>query len=419
MEEITNGTKFEQLSGVQNILVTLFENIYNDDTYQDYLKELENDTSNTAAKKLTNINQVAGNLNVFNNVSKPLFIAKDIGILIGASNVLLMIKDYNKDEKVTGYIDGSKKEQVFLTDYGVYRLLLSYKSKLADVFRKLIYKLIDYMQHEETQKYKMLINELANENKELIAESMNELNENVIKYKQLYSEERKKRLEIEDEKVELEGECNFNEMYINQLKIEKTSVMERLTNKYQDATLDETNLALEKLKHKFMKEFTISIVNPKILDESFATRIKEEDLFYSEYKYHFDYLSESPDAVIECNHSEMYYVMLTLISPLAKAEKAEKPEKPVSKTLAKLSKKTIPKEDFLEFKEPEKVVGDYVQIASEFVIDKNSFSELIDILKSEVVCYAFKPKIKSSTNFVFKTTVEYIKLITRNLIIDA
>ena len=84
---------FKELNEVQSIVGTLVENIYNDDSYQEYLNELQENDSVTSTKKAQNIKQTFTDLRVFNTHSEPLFLANDIGVIIGASNVNQMVKN--------------------------------------------------------------------------------------------------------------------------------------------------------------------------------------------------------------------------------------------------------------------------------------------------------------------------------------
>lgn len=402
--ELVTYNQLEEKEVLQNIVGTLVENIYNDDSYQEYLKDLQETGTELSSRKVKNIQQTFTDMRVFNTNKSPLFLANDIGIIIGASNVNATIRNYSITEKITGMIVYKNKlvKRTFLTKNGMHRLLFNNKTKLAEVFRGLIYKLTDYMFEYEYEKVKTIIGEFTSKNSALINASKIELESNVKKYKSLYEFEQKERTyleisavenykllkEIESERNEVEIEQSFNVMYIEQLKNEKNNVLEKIYNIQDESILDETNQALLNMKKKFLKEFTISLVTPKHLSEFFNQKKNIYDLSkeynYDSYINDFDFIVNILEVSGNINIEEIFYLHVEL-------------------KVATKSK--------------EEIDPNYVYAASEYVQDKTKFLELMDLVKLECESYQIGTK-KGANSIIYKTTIEHIKSIARNLIIS-
>lgn len=409
---------YDQVEEVQSIVNTLVESIYLNPEYQDHIKELEESNDKGSTKKVINIKNTFADIRVFGSNTEPLFLATDIGIILGVSNVNVMTKAYTSDERVIGFINewSGKNERnkimkkIFLTKHGVYRIIFNNRSKLSEVFRGFIYKLIDHMFEHEHAKLKAIISEFTKENPKLVEEGLHELDVNVKKYKELYEIERRERELIESEKTELEATFNFSEMYIVQLQMEKTNIINRLSSRTYDENLDETNMALEKVKRRYCKEFTISLVSPKMLDEIFSpTRkppydISEEMFILNSYKNGYAFLLKSLNVGNDINIEEIYYLYLEYTPNGSDAKKADKSNK-------------ISKSAKAEYVKPVNIVrsvdDDYTCIASDYVLEKTEFGNMIDILKEECNHYQIS---KTKKSYIFRTTIEHIRMIARNLL---
>lgn len=66
---------------------------------------------------------------------------------MGVSNLAARLKDFTDEEKVTGILKGttSHRETEFLTRYGIYRLAFTSRNAIGEIFKKFLYKVIDYM----------------------------------------------------------------------------------------------------------------------------------------------------------------------------------------------------------------------------------------------------------------------------------
>lgn len=396
-----------QIDKTENIITTLVENIYRDDLYQDYLKDLEVSDTKSDAKKLTNIKQTFSNIRIFNTHSEPLFLAKDIGIIIGASNVNQMTKSYTTTERVEAYInkDGKRVKKIFLTKHGIYRILFNNKTKLSELFRGFIYKLIDHMMSFENERLRGIINEFAKENPHLISEALDEISINALKYRQLYESER-------DQRLELETEIDYNEMYIEQLKIDKTHIVERIRHRDYEYNTEDDIVALNILKHKYLKEISISLVNPRILDEIFKNpksqyNIDDEKFVLARYKNDYNFLIKTFNVNRVINDEDTYYIHISYFTP--KSNDSGK-KKPTNKSSAN-DNNNDPDFDTTD-NEP-----DFYKVGSDYLYDRSAFNDLIETLKSETPYYNISKNKRGISGLIFKSSIENIKFIVKQILI--
>ena len=75
---------------------------------------------------------------VFGTLENPLFLAKDVAIWIEHSNVSSMLKSIDEDEKVLNnvYTLGGTQETWFLTEDGLYEVLMQSRKTIAKQFKK-------------------------------------------------------------------------------------------------------------------------------------------------------------------------------------------------------------------------------------------------------------------------------------------
>lgn len=416
---------YKQIDGVETIVQQLVDNIYNDDCYQDYLKDLEENDSDASTKKALAIKKTFLNIKAFNSNAEPLFLLNEIGTILGVSNAKIMTKSYTSTERVTGYIveKGKHIKKTFLTKHGVYRIIFNNKTKLSEVFRGFIYKLIDHMFNHEIETLKSIINEYVNENPQLVNESLVELETNVKKYKELYEDEKK-------EKLALETELSVGEMYIEQLKLDKSNILGRLDDRNMDKNLDEINQALEIMKKKYLKEFTISLVGLNTIDAIFSDgsiyEIEDEIYTLDNYKKLYPIILETFDKSIGVSEFEIFYLSLNYGSVVKDDNKSQ-----VNTRINTHAKSYRITKDRLAAKKEAKSSDDdddsckkyncpdFFHVVSEYISDRSAFNELIEILKEECDSYQISKNKKSSTNFVFKTSIEHIKLVARNLLLKS
>lgn len=396
---------YEPVAEVQNIIGILVENIYHDDTYQAYLSNLES-SSETAQKKANIIKKTFTDIRVFNNNTEPLFLARDMGILMGITGINSTIKNYNESEKIVGYVmhNNKPRKKYFLTRYGVYRILFNSRTKLSEVFRGFIYKLLDHMFQYELDKLRTIINQYTLENPDLVEESVMELYENVNKFKQMYEieknertiwmhkaeEEYEKNAILEHEKTEAELQNNYSEMFINQLQSDKRVYLNKIYSIKDEIApvFDEDKEVLNILKQKFLKEINIFIATPQHVGKLFAKRLKntseesiEENLYDIEnYKKEYEYvIGDFKRDPLLISDKDLYY--------------------------------------YITFKNTKADTDKYIHIYTEWVLDRLKFKELITVLKSECETIQIGGAKKEET-FLFKTTLDNIKSITYDILIS-
>lgn len=431
---------YNQIPEVESIVSMLVDNIYNDETYQKYLSNLEK-SSEIERKKSEIIKKTFTDIRVFNTNAEPLFLAKDIGILMGISHIKEMIKKYDDNEKVLGYLkssDGKIKRVFFLTKYGVYRTLLTSRTKLAKVFRNFIYKLIDYMVYFENDKLKLLLDEYKHKNPDLIKEANQELNENLQKYKYLYElekqdklvwelktyEEHQKLLCVENEKNDLDIINTYNEMLIDKLYKDTQDnkiKLNILKCKSQEECFTSNNLdELQFLKKKFLKCIYIYVIHPDYLhkliqmpenpkdepneepnDNSKKNRKKSKKELPKEicndiineksniagYKKNINHMISyleyiDPDQEINLSdvieHDEILYYMLSF----TKITNAKK----------------------LKY---------FILAGHDFIVDKNKLTLVLDTLKKECINYNI-----ASNEIIFKTDMNNIRSIINDILLQ-
>jgi len=91
--------------------------------------------------------------NMYGTIDKPIFLAQDIAEMIEYSldKVDQMLANVDDDEKLTDtiYRSGQKREMWFLTENGLYELLMQSRKPLAKVFKAEIKKLLHQMRRGE------------------------------------------------------------------------------------------------------------------------------------------------------------------------------------------------------------------------------------------------------------------------------
>jgi prophage antirepressor-like protein len=281
METVIDKTVYDMIPGTQTILMTLVDNINSNETFQKHVTKLDTSEISKDRKKAIVIKDTIKNIRVFNTKVKPLFLAKDIGILLGISHINILVKKFEKEEKIIGYVtqpNNKIKKVIFLTRHGLYRCFFTSRSPLAKLFRKFICNLIDHMINEEEEIMHRLSIKFQAENPQLITDGMDDLQNKLVEYEKLYIEEQKKNKLLEDqaemdhqilietktEKTTVEIANSFNLMEIEQLKQDKLHYKEKIHTMLDDYLDEDDSVATELLlfKKKFMKPMQVYIINP-------------------------------------------------------------------------------------------------------------------------------------------------------------
>lgn len=84
-------------------------------------------------------------LNVYGSIEEPLFLAKDVATWIGHTNPASMLQSIDEDEKILmtniNNVYGGQNAW-FLTEYGLYEVLMQSRKKIAKQFKKEVKKIL-------------------------------------------------------------------------------------------------------------------------------------------------------------------------------------------------------------------------------------------------------------------------------------
>lgn len=120
------------------------------------------------------------NFRIYGNVDEPLFLAKDVAdwIEYSASNVSKLVGVVDEDEKVRTNVTtlGGTQETWFLTEDGLYEILMQSRKPIAKVFKKKVKEILKTIRktgHYETAEYKAILELKANQEelKKLLVDS--------------------------------------------------------------------------------------------------------------------------------------------------------------------------------------------------------------------------------------------------------
>jgi anti-repressor protein len=123
------------------------------------------------------------NFRMYVSYENPLFLAKDVAEWIEHSNSTVMLQSIDDSEKVLNnvYTLGGSQETWFLTEDGLYEVLMQSRKPIAKEFKKQVKQIL-----KDIRKHGMYAKEELLDNPDLLFDVL-------IKYR----EERKKRLELE------------------------------------------------------------------------------------------------------------------------------------------------------------------------------------------------------------------------------
>lgn len=94
--------------------------------------------NNSNITVLNNQEVLGQNFTVYGDLDNPLFLAKDVAEMIGHSKVSMMLEGIDDDEKLKEVIftSGQAREMWFLTEYGLYEVLMQSRKPIAKEFKK-------------------------------------------------------------------------------------------------------------------------------------------------------------------------------------------------------------------------------------------------------------------------------------------
>lgn len=151
--------------------------------------EIITNESSLMVKQFENLN-----INIYGTYEDPLFKAKDIGELLEMKNIREVIKNFNNKQKGVSLTDtpGGKQEVTFLTEQGLYKVLMKSRKPIAEQFQDWVCEVVEEIRKrgkydlEEQLKLKDIETQRLLEEKEL---QLQEKELELIKYKEKVYEE--------------------------------------------------------------------------------------------------------------------------------------------------------------------------------------------------------------------------------------
>lgn len=105
---------------------------------------LSTSTSRNEVKLINTSNFLGREINVYGSVENPLFLAKDVAEWIEHSDVSTMVRTVDEDEKLTQtlFVSGQRRECNFLTEDGLYEVLMQSRKPIAKQFKKVVKEIL-------------------------------------------------------------------------------------------------------------------------------------------------------------------------------------------------------------------------------------------------------------------------------------
>lgn len=262
------------------VFTRLLDNLYKNNDFQKNINRLELGSDNEK-KKAQVIKRTVSKIRIYGDITQPLLLARDVGILMGISNIRLQLKYYNSSEKVIGLyqLNNGKTSQVeYLTWKGFIRAASNSRSAMSDVFREFIYSLVAECVNDPELLAKVSKRVIEN-NPEMIDKAMEEFDHNMAHYKLLYEKESLQKQLLQDgldneiqlrliaESKQADAELNalMNEHNMKQMMQYKNFYEQTILNLYEWPSTNEQELTL--LKRRFLKPIYIYAPHPNIYKE--------------------------------------------------------------------------------------------------------------------------------------------------------
>lgn len=273
---------FQPIQQTDTMLTTILGNLYNNDEFQKNISRLEAG-QDKEKKKATAIKTTVSKLRVYGSPDKPLLLARDVGILMGISNIRQQARYYTPQEKVIGMCGEKHVKVEFLTWKGVIRAAGNSRSALSQLFREFIYELVAQVTKDPELLSKVVHNVVVG-NPELVREAKLEYDSNAEHYRKLYefehmrSEQLKLSYENEAQKrIVTETKVAENELVIAMKNIEINHLNDR-KKKYQEyldqLCVEQDKTELNLLKHRFLKPMYIYAINETMYNQLIKKHVR-------------------------------------------------------------------------------------------------------------------------------------------------
>lgn len=385
------------------VFSTILHNLYKDEEFLQNITRLENGTDREKKNALI-IKKTVSKLRVYGDAKQPLLLARDVGILMGISNIKLQLKYYNSAEKVIGLyqLNNGKTSQVeFLTWKGFIRAASNSRSILSDLFREFIYELVAEAIGDHSLLDK-ITKRVVEKNPELINSALTELDKNAEHYRLLYEREYNQRRLLEEgldheTQLRLIAEQRQTDAELTAIIQEhKAKQMEKYIHHYEQSLINlydtpsTVAAELQLLRKKYLKPIYIYAPHASLYNEW----VSKKDLTIADFS---QYIPEYPDRI-------EYFIKRS--AELAASKSCQ--DTSIAKNYI------FPENDYfyfylhygqLQFTRTANSCEEYIHIATEWVIDRRHFDSVIDELCKECEKITFRKKI------VYYSTLDEIKLI--------
>jgi prophage antirepressor-like protein len=159
--------------------------------------QIQSDNTNSDNLLIKQFNDL--DITIYGTCEEPLFKAKDIGDLLEIKNIRDTIKNFNNKQRCVVLTDTAfgKKEITFLTEQGLYKVLMRSRKKIAEQFQDWVCEVVE----EIRKKGKYDLEEKLKEHQQLLQVTQQEL----VKYKEKTYEEIEKTGHIYVIKTDAQG----------------------------------------------------------------------------------------------------------------------------------------------------------------------------------------------------------------------
>lgn len=389
----------------------ILEKLYKDNEFQKNILRLENGIEKDK-KKATIIKRTVSKVRVYGNMKNPLLLARDVGILMGISNIRLQLKYYSSSEKVIGLYqlnNGKTSEVEYLTWKGFIRAASNSRSTLSDLFREFIYELVAEAIGDPSLLDK-ITKRVVDQNPELVKQAMTELDENMEYYRILYERESLKRQLLQEGlnneiQMRLVAERKQADAELEAItKNYKIQQMAKYTKQYELALLDvyewpETNvIELNILRQRFMKPLYIYAPSSKLYKDCILKESNYEEnnitmfgQYIPEYADRIDYIVSRSAELINDSNGVSINIMKCLLQ----------------------------ESDFCYFyvhlgpmqQKVKQEMEDYIHVATEWMLDKKHYESVIEEMNKECEKITIKKK-----NIYYSSLEEMRHIISQKMI---
>ena len=205
----------------------LFTAIYTDKFHAEEQKLLEGESKTLSEEiQLLDQREVLGKqFKIYGTVDEPLFLAKDVAEWIEHSNSRMMLKSIDESEKVcvnNPYASSGQQEQWFLTEEGLYEVLMQSRKPIAKEFKKQVKIIL-----KDIRKHGMYATNELLDNPDLLIQVATKLKEEKEKNIFLLSENKQQEKRINH----LEPWANYSKDYLKSEDTVHVEILAKLLTK--------------------------------------------------------------------------------------------------------------------------------------------------------------------------------------------